>query len=163
MYNSGEKRYEIRHLNDLRLAHPESLTAEAVRPKLGRPRTSVQPAVQNTTDANQTGSRSNDATQTGLPSSPSTTVPFPKPPAESLPGENKQTYSTQRVPPNATSQTENHETSNPNRRVPASNVRPVRATRNPNPHYIEAYQWSSHRPWSASPQEIAALNASIGG
>ena len=36
-YKSGEKRYEIRHFNDLKIAHPDSLAAPAVRPALGRP------------------------------------------------------------------------------------------------------------------------------
>ena len=43
-----------------------------------------------------------------------------------------------------------------------SPARPVRSTRNPAPQYVDAVQWSSVRPWSASPQEIAALNSAIG-
>ena len=38
-YKSGEERYEIRHLDDLKFAHPESLAAPASRPALGRPAT----------------------------------------------------------------------------------------------------------------------------
>ena len=33
----GDPIYEVRHLNDVKLSHPESLTAEASRPKRGRP------------------------------------------------------------------------------------------------------------------------------
>ena len=37
LFKNGEKRYEVRHLNDVRLAHPDSLAAPVHRPKLGRP------------------------------------------------------------------------------------------------------------------------------
>ena len=39
-YKDGRKRYEYRHLNDLKLAHPKSLAAPAERPTLGRPASS---------------------------------------------------------------------------------------------------------------------------
>ena len=42
-YKSGERRHEIRHFNDLKLAHPNSLAAPAVRPKLGRPPKTATP------------------------------------------------------------------------------------------------------------------------
>ena len=44
-YKSGEKRYEIRHLNDIKIAHPKSLAAPAQRPTLGRPPQSAQTSV----------------------------------------------------------------------------------------------------------------------
>ena len=44
----------------------------------------------------------------------------------------------------------------------APTLRPVRSTRNPSPNYVDAMQWSSLRPWSASGEEIEALNRAIG-
>ena len=43
-YKDGTKRYEIRHANDLKLAHPKSLMAPTTRPNLGRPPTSSSEA-----------------------------------------------------------------------------------------------------------------------
>ena len=156
MFNNGEKRYEIRHLNDLRLAHPDSLTAPASRPKLGRPKTTVQVDDQPATDANHTGFR-----QTR------TNVPFPEPPAVPT-EENKQTYSTGRVPTDVgNTDKATHETSISKDRQPDSERnnapgRPVRTTRNPNPAYIDAIQWSP-KPWQASKTELELLNKSISG
>ena len=157
IYNNGEARYEIRHLNDLRLAHPESLVAPAVRPKLGRPSAvTSQSDVQIQTE---TPTNSNDANNQNR---------FPQPSQPSTLSENKQTgrpAELGKLPAN------NHETSNPTNRVPASgsgggsSTRPVRVTRNPNPQYVDALevQWSSLRPWSATPSEISKLNKLIGG
>ena len=51
-YKNGEKRYEVRHFNDLKLAHPDSLAAPAVRPALGRPaKTSAPLKSPSSTDA----------------------------------------------------------------------------------------------------------------
>ena len=36
-YKDGRKRFEFRHINDLKFAHPKSMAAPAQRPKLGRP------------------------------------------------------------------------------------------------------------------------------
>ena len=44
-----------------------------------------------------------------------------------------------------------------------SNARPIRSTRNPAPYYVDSIQLSSLRPWSASKDEISAINQSIGG
>ena len=48
VYKDGSKRFELRHLNDLRLAHPDSMAAPAQRPKLGRP--SAQSEAQSSTE-----------------------------------------------------------------------------------------------------------------
>ena len=40
LYKDGSTRYEIRHIDDLKFAHPDSLAAEARRPALGRRPTS---------------------------------------------------------------------------------------------------------------------------
>ena len=37
VYKSGEKRFEVRHVNDLKAAHPDSFAAPFHRPQLGRP------------------------------------------------------------------------------------------------------------------------------
>ena len=145
VYNNGEKRFEIRHLNDLRLAHPESLAAEASRPKLGRP--SSRSNGQNTTDR-----------QSLQPTRSNNFSTAPEPPVSLPSSKSKQAAgpaATVAMNPNI-----NHETSTSDSRVPAS-ARPVRTTRNPSPYYVDASQWSP-KPWSASPGEIAALNAAIG-
>ena len=77
----------------------------------------------------------------------------------------------------ATLRQNNHATSNVQKRVPASEPadglstapsgppafppfsRPVRATRNPNPCYVDSIQ--AVKAWSASPNELIALNNSI--
>ena len=50
-FKSGEDIFEIRHLNDLKFAHPESLAAPAQRPKRGRP--SSHPGVPQSTEQQQ--------------------------------------------------------------------------------------------------------------
>ena len=139
IYKNGEKRYEVRHLNDLRLAHPESLAAPISRPKLGRPSSS---------------SKTSNATEAK--------TPVPDSSNQLTDNRSKQT-STGGAGAVGNNKNDNHETSNPNCRQPASaaDARPVRSTRNPSPSYVDAVQWSP-RPWSASPGEIAALNAAIG-
>ena len=144
LYKSGEKRYEIRHFNDLKIAHPDSLAAPATRPKLGRP-TTVQSKGQNETEAGPNP----PVQQTGPPpfcfgANPSSLNP--------LNDGNKNNIG--------------HATSNSGQPAASSaeagNLkRPIRSTRNPAPQYIDAFQWSSLRPWSASSDEIAALNDSI--
>ena len=137
MFNNGEKRYEIVHLNDLRLAHPESMAAPASRPKLGRPKTTttVSPDVTHSTEV-------------------------PKPPMWSSDGKSKQTSSTGRAPRQTVGTDEpiNHETS-PKDRGPSLTAneefqgtitgpppqpafrRPTRSTRNPNPYYIDGFNY----------------------
>ena len=49
-FKDGTKKYEIRHANDLKFTHPDSLAAPIHRPSRGRPRTSVLPDVTIATD-----------------------------------------------------------------------------------------------------------------
>ena len=150
VYSNGEKRFEIRHLNDLRLAHPESLVAPASRPKLGRPHTSTHSDVQPSTEP----SPQEDANFENRFPEPTAPPPKVRQPAASK----------QAVKVAGTVGNNNHETSSPNQRQPASEDltgRPVRTTRNPNPYYVDAIQWATLRPWSASQSEIAALNTAI--
>ena len=160
-FKDGTKRYEIRHANDLKFAHPKSLTAPAVRPTLGRP-----------------SSSSSDAQLTALPSHPTPSNQFDESePASSVAADqNKQTLQTRK---DATTDRPTHETSNQNCRVPASikeggqeltgppkiqpfSGRPTRTTRNPNPIYVDGIQLESNKPWSASSAEIQELNRMIG-
>ena len=136
-YKSGERRYEIRHFNDLKLAHPDSLAAPAARPKLGRPsKTTVQPDGQVTTD---------DRVQTEGSPSPQNRFPNPTVGADDVTGSSsKQAV----LPPVGTSKQSNHATSSANEEfqgvitgpppAQAFGGRPVRATRNPNPSYIDS-------------------------
>ena len=121
VYADGTKRYELRHLNDLKLAHPDSLAAPAQRPKLGRPSTA----------------RSGGSNQTESD---------PEPPSSFSAERNKQIRSTGRAQRN---EIINHETSTPEDRQPASEgpmnsgppstppfpASPVRSTRNLAPYY----------------------------
>ena len=135
------------------------LAAPAVRPRLGRPpKPSPSSSV---TSATNDGQNTSD---------------LPKPPTPQADGKSKQASSTGRMSTTksstvGTANQNNHETSYPVDRVPASEgvgrsstqvepARPVRATRNPNPYYVDAFQLS-HRPWSATRTKIEQLNESI--
>ena len=150
-YKSGEKRYEIRHFNDLKIAHLDSLAAPAQRPKLGRPTkaATLKAAVE----------------QTSAPiPNPTVTGPPPRPAFG-----NKQAHSAERENSNLRNQHPEYLKKGPlitedmyNRadwpeilNIPQSS-RPVRTTRNPTPKYVDAM-------WTASSGELAAINASIGG
>ena len=147
-YKSGENRYEIRHFNDLKIAHPDSLAAPASRPKLGRPKkVTGQGDGQITTEV---------TAEEGVTAAPSNR--FPQPPAVSYPASvNNRVVAT---PESANHETSNQEapdwvTTGPPQIVPF-NRRPIRATRNPSPKYVDAI-------WQASAAELAALNQAIGG
>ena len=159
-YKDGRIRYEYRHLNDLKPAHPKSMAAPAVRPKLGRP-----------TSSSSDGQTSTEATTPEQ--TPSRQLPKPPPPSSF---QNKQAVGSSPAATNATTRFGTHETSTPNDRVPASvsndglsgpppiqpfSSRPVRSTRNPAPVYVDGIQWETLRPWSATSSEIEALNKSI--
>ena len=132
-YKSGAERFEIRHANDLKFAHPESMAAPAERPALGRPAT-VRKDVRIHTDAPSTDL---------LPPPQLINQSDPEPPPPAQP-----------VVDDAGKQTKQN---NPNSNVGG---RPTRTTRNPNPYYVDAMSWSP-QPWSASQTEVDALNKSI--
>ena len=139
-YKDGSKRFELRHLNDLKLAHPDSMAAPAVRPKLGRPSTSAKlpSSTDGTSDPTPT-SRQNPSDQ--FPFLPKQTNP-PAPPVDTLPSgrENSNGLNDAHTGPPA---------------IQAfRNSRPQRSSRNPNPKYVDAV-------WSATETEIAAINLSI--
>ena len=156
-YKTGEKRYEIRHFNDLKLAHPDSPAACAKRPTLGRPSVQVESPAQTEQQPSQPSPPA--------PSDPSNRLSSPDNQMSTNPaGENKQTNSSGK------SNSANHATSKAEERVPAfhptsaergpppvkpfKSRQPSRATRNPSPKYVDAM-------WSASEQELNDLNASI--
>ena len=121
-YSDGRKRYEVRHLNDLKLAHEDSPAAVVQRPKLGRP-----------------------SSKTSTPSNVPDSTEFPNPPSMTVDG-SKQTLVLTGRAVNGTSETISHETSNLGGDILASAagggsspplVRPVRSTRNPNPSYVD--------------------------
>ena len=136
-YKSGEKRYEIRHFNDLKLAHPESMAAPASRPTLGRPPKNPSAPAEHQT--------STEASEEALPASSPELNRFPNP--TSLSGPPPVPFAAQPVKINKTVDTSSAGNSN----------RPVRSTRNPAPIYVDAL----HKPWSASQLEINALNRAI--
>ena len=165
MFKNGEKRYEIRHLNDISPAHPDSLAAPASRPALGRPPTSAPSKVQSSTDA----------VPSSVPTPSNRFSSFPNPPPSNTKEESKQT-----LPAAVGNQTSaSHATSILKNRVPPLTgpepSRPVRSTRNKNPLYVDAlstdYQGppaghpfsrtATQRPWSASQAEIDWLNSQL--
>ena len=146
IYKSGEKRYEIRHVNDLKIAHPESLAAPASRPKLGRPprpRTTSSSGGQPSTD------------ETSPESTPSNR--FPNPPST----ENKTNSSTGRVGQVGNSNSLDHATSILEKPALTSTAnedfegaitgpppapaftRAARSTRNPHPRYVDSFWLAS--------------------
>ena len=156
-FKDGRKRYEYRHLNDLKLAHPKSLAAPVERPKIGRP--------SKTTSSHLDGQTHTDSNNDGrMPSNQpnrlnSSHQLVPKPTSGDQSEKSKQPHSTDAhvgnhsIDGHATSTSEN-----PHRSEPAS--RPVRSTRNPNPQYVDALEWSPE-PWSATKDEVADLNRQI--
>ena len=149
IFKNGEKRYEVRHLNDLKYAHPESLAAPAMRPALGRKPTSLS-----------------DGQTLNGGSGPETT-----------PSDNFLSIQESKQPVKAgnsivaNSAENNHETSNRNSQAPASLLkselpmvtgappspaftRQSRSTRNPSPKYVDAI-------WVASEQDLDDINRAI--
>ena len=155
-YKGGERRHEIRHFNDLKLAHPDSLAAPAERPKLGRPSskaTTSHSDGSNSTDQKPAATSENQSNN--FPSVPSSCFPQPSS------AQSKQTVGDDTID-GATSQQSNHATSTnswcttvvtgPPPAQPFS--RQARSTRNPFPRYVDAI-------WSASNEELNELNAAI--
>ena len=149
LFKNGEKRFEIRHVNDLKLAHPESLAAPAVRPKLGRPAAvTSSDDVKNPTEATPS-----------IKTTPSNR--FPDPPKATNAG-NKQASTGRAVAQQrANSAAPTHETSILVDRQPASE-RPTRSTRNPNPYYVDSIAVNTDtKAWSATKDQLKLLNHMI--
>ena len=158
-FKSGERRYEIRHLNDVHCAHPKSLAAPAQRPKLGRPpqmtvpsgiRTSTEDRLAPRPPPTDRLNRLSELPPQEVSSEPASIGDVNKPVDGS-----KQTL--------------------PNEIQTAAGNRPVRSTRNPSPIYVDAFSTVAEatgpppfrgfpklRTWSASASDLDAINASIG-
>ena len=167
-YKDGRKRYEYRHVNDVKAAHPDSMAAPMHRPTLGRPPTSTsKPQLKPPTSPN-----------------PPNMVASPSPSNSKQTVTNARPVNYRATSTNVESQhsSENNESgkfkpsSTPDAdlqlQVPEkgplitkqmfdsadwpkildipNSSRPVRSTRNPAPNYIDGIQWASVRPWSAS-------------
>ena len=159
LYKDGSTRYEIRHLDDLRFAHPDSLAAPAHRPKLGRPGRSAPSNVSHSTEPVEQVPPETSRSRTNRLSL------VPNPPLGNQPGalpvDNQQ---------NGNSSVASHATSSTAGQQPSVAGNPanfqttvrhsVRSTRNPNPQYIDGIQ-IMQRPWSASKQEIEWINKSV--
>ena len=144
-YKDGRKRYEYRHLNDLKAAHPKSLASPVERPKLGRPATR--------TSSSDEGSMATDATpgsaeQLPQPSSVNTNAnQFQNKTKLPVARENSNSFSAPAPEPTG-----------PPAVQPFS--RPARTTRNPNPYYVDSIALDV-TPWSATRDQINAINQSI--
>ena len=143
-YKDGRKRYEYRHVNDLKQAHPKSMAAPAQRPKLGRPSKGSDP--------NECQPQSEGL----MPSNPSTTEDLvPQPPTDITMSESKQRATTTTAE-RARENFNGFSTASGPPAVPAfSHHRPQRSTRNPNPKYVDAI-------WVATKDDINTLNQQIG-
>ena len=150
-YRDGRERSEIRHLNDVKLADPDSLAAPASRPALGRP-----------------SAQSEGRNNTGL--EVVQTPPVPDNRLIEVPNPTSTNGSKQTEP--AEIQNKISDKTPEMSRLLESTARPVRATRNQNPSYVDSMEISGPPPypgfvnhsrsWSASQAELAAINASIG-
>ena len=121
-FKNGDKRYEVRHANDLKFAHPDSMAAPAARPALGRPRKPASSDVNNQTDAEFAVSE------------PSNEVPFPHPTT------NRLSTADPPAPSTANEEFDGVVTGPPP--APAFS-RPTRTTRNPNPYYVDSLSFDS--------------------
>ena len=136
-YKDGRKRYEFRHLNDLKAAHPKSLASPAERPKLGRPptKTSVSDKAPDSTEAEPSSSTPDSKLSSKLSSKQNK-----QDGAVSLPSNDRENLNS--VPSTGPPQ------------VPAFTGRPSRSTRNPSPRYVDAI-------WAASEADLAYINQQI--
>ena len=145
IFKDGRKRYEIRHLDDIKFAHPDSLAAPIHRPKLGRPSASADSRV-----------------STEVTTAPSRSLTTPLAETErkqskqngSTPSPSRTTTATADTPAASAADPNIGDLTGPPSIKPFS--RPIRATRNPNPKYVDAI-------WSATQDEIEAINAAIAG
>ena len=156
-YKDGRKRYEYRHLNDLKLAHPKSLATPVERPKIGRPSKATSSHLDGQAPTDSENDGKTPSNQSNRLSSPP--QPVPKPTSGDQSDKSKQPHPTDA--PIRNHSTNGHATSTStsgHRSEPAS--RPARSTRNPNPQYVDALEWSPH-PWSATENEVADLNRQI--
>ena len=171
-YKDGRKRYEYRHVNDLKFAHPKSLAAPSERPKLGRPSTvTVQSKSSTPTEPTTTTSSGRHQGSSNRLSQ------VPNPPESQAAAENKQTGS--KTPVDAGHATpssgkiQTFKTLSGNKPHPEylkkgplitdqmyheadwptilDIGRPKRSTRNPNPQYIDSIEISGPPPHLGSP------------
>ena len=148
VFKSGEKRFEIRHINDIKVAHEKSWASPVHRSPLGRKPTSVP----------VDGSRSTEATPSNQPEpAKNPSVDFPS------------------HPPTQPANVNNAERGKIQNELNVQPARyPRRETRNPSPAYIDellvvpasgpppfTFAAPTPKPWIASQQEIAEINRSI--
>ena len=172
-YKDGRKRYEYRHLNDLKLAHPKSLAAPAERPRLGRPTKTLTSDSTDTSDAT-------DAKSLECQQSSQDLNRFPQPPLQSTTAQNKQAAGRAKSHlPAANTTSRDHATSTHDDREPASvekdglttgpppvpafpTARSIRSTRNPNLCYVDSITFdTTTSAWSVSKDQLDQLNYSI--
>ena len=157
-FKSGEARYETRHINDIKAAHPLSLAAPAQRPTLGRPpQTSAQPEHPQATDAqvqpspllsDRLGAKNASSTE----SEPANKIKNKQPVAQTttaVANKNQVSHATSipSGPELSSKPLTGPPTTKPFTRLP-------RSTRNPNPMYVDSI-------WSASPADLDFINRSI--
>ena len=156
-FKDGTKRYEVRHANDLKIPHPDSLAKPISRPALGRPAAS-KVADTLTVEAKLTGNRFDNfgggseadmAAEVNKPVEASSEPVQPASHATSKPADRES------VPLPTYGEGMGKQTGPPPK---LAFSRPQRSTRNPNPIYVDSI---SSRPWSASSDDIKELNRAI--
>ena len=127
------------------------------RPKIGRPSKATSSHLDGQAPTDSENDGKTPSNQSNRLSSPP--QPVPKPTSGDQSDKSKQPHPTDA--PIGNHSTNGHATSTStsgHRSEPAS--RPARSTRNPNPQYVDALEWSPH-PWSATENEVADLNRQI--
>ena len=137
-FKNGEPRYEVRHLNDIKVAHDKSLVAPVQRSALGRKPASVPAEVSRHTDKQ-------NKTNNVVPENPPNSTGSAK---------------TNKLVDAAKIQTELNTGSSSNA-DPTTSRYPARATRNARPQHIDSFGFNV-TPWSALLAEVNALNKLIG-
>ena len=164
----------IRDINDLKLAHPDSMAAEAKRPKLGRPTVQTESSVSSEATSKSTLSKSvSIPSATSQSHSPRSNSPTK---TNNASGKIQTAFDTlSGKPPHPdyikkgpiiTNQMFDDANWPQILNIPESS-RPVRASRNPNPRYVDAISFGPppqlgfprvQPTWSASSADLAEIN-----
>ena len=183
-YKDGRVRYEFRHLNDIKPAHPKSLAGTVERPKLGRPAAMTSTS----SSAKAPGSTESEAAfqvqNGGKINKPAAAPPThaEEPPNSNVPVDHEGNEVSPDWSPRPSPSNCNYgpvitkDMLDKWGEVVQPSSRPVRSTRNPNPIYMDAISTETAqgfsgpppfrgfpelRTWSASRSDLDSINQSI--
>ena len=146
IYKSGEKRFEIRHLNDVKIAHPESMAAPAQRSKLGRPSKSTEAKTVSGPGRLPPSSSAGNTNRLSDSLDPEPSQFFsPVAPTENkqvgTPGPSAHATSTSSDRSSALTANEEFEGTITGPPPQPAFSRPIRTTRNPTPYYVDGFSY----------------------